>query len=699
MNASQAATDSKAPALARGSRSAWFVGALLLVVLGCTVVGARLVLHTARQSHLEDLDRRMTLDIQYKVAAIGMWFGAFSGNAANFAATDLVRLFATEAQDKQGRWSGLARHQQFIKSQLAEFSDENNFAVAALFLDARGPALQWGAMPPQDEALARDVRHVLEHGEVRVRPIRLNASGYPVLDMLLPIFAPRYVDASGRKCVGVLLAGMDISSRLRQATTPAGNSEISTLVLQYLDGGMYTVPVAATESGTGSTAAARLLGNDWHPVTVEANTPLMLPLLARTPPSSHMQEPVLARGMAVPGLPWFVAATLPERTFDASYSDFRLSVLSLAGLVAALMAFILFILWWRLFERRDRMTVAEMRRLYRTVNRQKQLLEGIHAAVGDGVALCAADGRLLYANAAFAAMAGESVEMLHNRPCRSLLVADLGRSLEQGLSSALKAGTAWHATETLSIRGEQKTCLVSGNPFTAEVGARQRDEGVVLVYHDVTEVFAMQARTRLMLDRTVQAFVRAVEAVDPYLYGHSARMSALASLLADRMERPELKPTLVVAARLSQVGMVRLPRHLLTKTGAYTPEERADMKMHVGYTREILEGIDFGMPVQEAVAHMYERMDGSGYPLGLEGESICLEGRILGLVSAFCAMVRPRTYRAALSLEYALLRLEKQRAAFDRSVMNALHGLLHTGEGTVLVKKLVVSHTPENNTD
>lgn len=141
----------------------------------------------------------------------------------------------------------------------------------------------------------------------------------------------------------------------------------------------------------------------------------------------------------------------------------------------------------------------------------------------------------------------------------------------------------------------------------------------------MTELALAQQRAQLMVTQAVNAFVRAIEAVDAYLRGHSDFTAQLAVLLARQLGRddPETLATLRTAAKLSQLGMIQLPKELLTKSGSLTPDERAQLERHVDYAREALAGIDFGLPVLEAMTQMHERLDGSGYPDHLQGENIC----------------------------------------------------------------------------
>ena len=264
---------------------------------------------------------------------------------------------------------------------------------------------------------------------------------------------------------------------------------------------------------------------------------------------------------------------------------------------------------------------------------------------------------------------------------------DLARSLVTHTLAVYQTQSLSSFTETLPIRGQTRYFLTSCTPFRDE---QSRITGVVSVYSDMTELALAQQRAQLMVTQAVNAFVRAIEAVDAYLRGHSDFTAQLAVLLARQLGRddPETLATLRTAAKLSQLGMIQLPKELLTKSGSLTPDERAQLERHVDYAREALAGIDFGLPVLEAMTQMHERLDGSGYPDHLQGENICPNARILAVANTFCALVRPRSYRTALPVDAALKLLKTTPPSYDPQVIAALQTILGTDEGKTFFTRL-----------
>jgi HD-GYP domain-containing protein (c-di-GMP phosphodiesterase class II) len=155
-------------------------------------------------------------------------------------------------------------------------------------------------------------------------------------------------------------------------------------------------------------------------------------------------------------------------------------------------------------------------------------------------------------------------------------------------------------------------------------------------------------------------FSTALEARDPYLRGHTARVTTFAESLArllgwagDRLD------VLRLGGSLHDVGKIAVSPRVLRKAGPLTEDELAQIRRHPVTGARLVECFDDFEPALPYVLHHHERWDGSGYPHGLCGETIPLEGRLLGVADAFDAMTSKRAYRSALSVEQALTELKR----------------------------------------
>ena len=104
-----------------------------------------------------------------------------------------------------------------------------------------------------------------------------------------------------------------------------------------------------------------------------------------------------------------------------------------------------------------------------------------------------------------------------------------------------------------------------------------------------------------------------------------------------------------IASPMHDVGKIGIPDRILLKPGALTPEERTVMEAHTEMGHRILagSGVDLlDLAAELALTH-HERMDGQGYPRGLEGEEIPLQGRIAAIADVFDALTSDRVYRPA----------------------------------------------------
>ena len=202
----------------------------------------------------------------------------------------------------------------------------------------------------------------------------------------------------------------------------------------------------------------------------------------------------------------------------------------------------------------------------------------------------------------------------------------------------------------------------------------------VLVVRDVTgqrrveeELRSSGARLEQALDATVRALSAAVESRDPYTLGHERRVTDLARAIAVElgMDDERLRG-LCVAAEVHDVGKIHVPIEILARPGRLTEGEFALVKQHAEAGYQILKGIAFPWPVARIVRQHHEKLDGSGYPLGLSGDDILPEARILCVADVVEAMASDRPYRPALGVSAALEEVTLHRGRlFDPAAVDA----------------------------
>ncbi len=180
---------------------------------------------------------------------------------------------------------------------------------------------------------------------------------------------------------------------------------------------------------------------------------------------------------------------------------------------------------------------------------------------------------------------------------------------------------------------------------------------------------------------TVRVITNAIEARDEYTAGHSDRVNKIAQEIGRELgwsrERIE---TLEIGALLHDIGKIGVSDAILHKPGGLTREEYADMKQHPVVGAKVLEKVNALRPVLPYILYHQEHYDGRGYPFGLAGSAIPIEGRLLGVVDAFDAMISNRSYRAGMTIRQALEELVRHRGTqFDPDIVDALVRVASSG--------------------
>lgn len=172
-----------------------------------------------------------------------------------------------------------------------------------------------------------------------------------------------------------------------------------------------------------------------------------------------------------------------------------------------------------------------------------------------------------------------------------------------------------------------------------------------------------------------------VEARDPYTGGHLWRVSQYARLLAEDMGLPAYDVArITLGGFLHDLGKVGVPDAILNKAGALDEAEYAAIKSHPAIGARLLRGHPLAELALDAISQHHEMPDGKGYPEGLQGESIALSARIVGVCDAFDAMTSTRPYRKGMPLEKALdIIAGAAGSQFDADVSQRLVRLGHSG--------------------
>ena len=185
--------------------------------------------------------------------------------------------------------------------------------------------------------------------------------------------------------------------------------------------------------------------------------------------------------------------------------------------------------------------------------------------------------------------------------------------------------------------------------------------------------FESYAKLREAQLSTLAGFIKALEAKDLYTRGHTERVAYFSNMIGQAMgfNGTQLEK-LRWAALIHDVGKLAVPREVIRKKARLTDGEYHEMQAHVHHVEDLLNEVDFLRPMVDIASNHHAHYDGNGYhgSAGESGETPSLEARILAVADSFDAMTSTRSYRVALTQEYAFAELRRHAGSqFDPDVV------------------------------
>ena len=248
------------------------------------------------------------------------------------------------------------------------------------------------------------------------------------------------------------------------------------------------------------------------------------------------------------------------------------------------------------------------------------------------------------------------------------------------------------------LKADERTHLVPLVLVTGLVAREDRIQGIAAGCDDFltkpVDSEQLMARTRSLLrakaliddleqaENVLVSLATALDAKDNYTSGHSVRVADYAEALGasqglDRAERRNLRR----AGLLHDIGKIGTRLDYLQKPGPLTSSEYEEVKKHPVIGFEICRPLRTMAPLVGLIRGLHERLDGRGYPDGLEGDAISLPLRCLSVADVYDALTSDRSYRKALGQEEAmrLMRQEASVGMWDLRIVDALDGVVSRG--------------------
>lgn len=189
-------------------------------------------------------------------------------------------------------------------------------------------------------------------------------------------------------------------------------------------------------------------------------------------------------------------------------------------------------------------------------------------------------------------------------------------------------------------------------------GELHRFTGLQLMMKRLADLFDSHNKYKELAKSYLDMLKMMAETIDnlePCTVGYSELMARYSGIIAREMNFNEKTvEDIVLAAKLSNIGVLGFSNELLFKTGKYTETEYEKMKLHAEVGASIIEATIPNNRIAEYIRYHHERIDGFGYPTGLKNDDIPEGAKIIAVVQTFLAKINGRRYREPLNFEKAL---------------------------------------------
>lgn len=659
----------------------------ILILVAILLVGGWLIntyVQKERQRDLDDWAIRLGLVAETRVEAIEGWLEKQRAALGELANNASVQLYLWQLSQREGKSSttepaqltylrnliiasaeryGLAPDsgQPAIPANLPQRHDTG----LALFDDQQHLVVSTHGMPEIGNAFQQTISEALQSGEIRYSTLVTDSHDRVLFGVAVPV--PVVIGAEAEKTHGGIVFGVYNAAHslypLLTRGVPVDPSDESLLLMKQDTQVAYLSPTASGGiptrktlplDRTGLAAAAAVLQPGQFGEFI-----------------NYRGEPVLATSRPLRSLPWVLVQEVGAKQALQESNRHRRSLIVTFSLLLFVIAAILVAAWRHGSSVRALQDADELRAKTHQLRNQTELLHAVTDNTEAHILLLDEQQHVLFANTLIARSTGAEPQELIGNTLSGILGPANAAPLVKVAKQLRDDRRTHHCTLDLTLNENTRTFQCSLVPVD-RVG--KRDNAILLVLHDITELQQAQQKHAELLRRLVATLMHVVDLHDPYSADHTARMVEVANTVGRELKLDEQQQqSLDLAASLANLGKIFVPREILTKVEPLTEAEQTLLQRHVQFGVELLEDLDFDGPVLDTIRQKQEHMDGSGYPAHLAGDDIILTARILAIANAFVALVSPRAYRHAVTIEQALDQLLKETGSkYDRHVVAAL---------------------------
>jgi HD-GYP domain-containing protein (c-di-GMP phosphodiesterase class II) len=648
---------------------------------------------------------RLGIVADSRAAAVNEWMDQNFAHITQLAQNSSLQLYMTELSMSEGNAENITDEPaqfSYLRNLLVATADRTGFTppvsagevtanvekvgVAGIGLtDADGKIIVGTPqMPPITGRIRKAVAAALD-GEPTIIDMHVGTSNLPTMGFVLPVYGVQD-DSSGTKGIGVVVGirtiGQDLFERLQQ---PGEMSETSETFLVRSTGATvdYLSPL---EDGTPPLKRSLAISTQNLASAFLLETPGGFAIKR-----NYAGEEVLATSRPLSNLPWNVVRTITR--FEAlSRTETRLNMIMYVFIAIIIGVGVTIIAVWR--HGSSLRATSALHKASLAAERFENMTKFMNLVTNSQpskIVAVAGDTTYTYANEP----AAEGSGMAANEMFGKTMASVIGTVPARTYSDINKEILARFAESDDTIKERESHIHTFGDDEDDDVQIIKSDHiplrgdmdyppGVLMVLDDITELTQDRRRVERMMRQLNSSLVGVIDSRDPFSTHHCGRVAEVARCVAEEMNlsAAEIK-TAESAGGLVNLGKNLIPSKLLTKTEVLTPEERTQLSGCYAVSADLLENVEFDLPVSETIRQMSESWDGSG-PLGKSEDDILVSARVLSVVNSFVGMVSPRAYRKALSFDEATdYLLEQSKTKYDRRPVSALINFLDNEGGHV----------------
>jgi len=529
-----------------------------------------------------------------------------------------------------------------------------------------------GNMPPLNPNI-RAAMAEAGSGQPALIDLYAGLDGSPTLGFVWPVFAVQD-DGSKRDIIGYVVGIRTVEASLFPLLFQPGDVvQTAETYLVRKDGNLvqYLSPLV-----DGTRAMSRKLS---------AKENLAAAFVTENPgdftiTNNYLGSPVLVTGRALAGAPWYLVRTVSEQEALSETEERLLTMqgiflLLIVGVVVTVVA-----VWRHGTSLRATELAARYKEAADRLQDRSDFLKIVTDQQPTAIAVFDSEDHYTFANR----VAVDDAEMSREEMIGKKVSRVLGPVQSQEIIEAtnlVRSDYQPRSKLTRIIDGDDEKVIKSD--FIPLRSARVDSKEVLTVFQDISEVVFERERRETVLRNLVTTLVGFVDRRDPFSADQSRRVANVAVAVAKEMDlSEEIIRTVDIAGNLMNIGKVLVSPELLTKTNNLSAKEMEAIRNSLFASADLLEEVDFDLPVAATLRQIQENWDGSGQPAGLKGIEISEAARIIAVANAFVGMVSPRAYRSALDFSSAVKHLlDDADRRFDRKTVSALINYLENRGG------------------